>query len=155
MVGFSHNILHHEPLPVCSSKKEFGSWHLSFHFHFYFWYRKFNVFKLCHWWWWGGVGTKRCDSWDPSQQIQGLKCPSQPNPNKNDIETCSVKLPLNFSKTFHDFRKQKTFENTFAKEPALRRFDPLVHGVTRWFDLFLKTSLKPSKFCKEATIRKV
>ena len=33
------------------------------------------------------------DSWDPSQQIQGLKCPSQPNPNKNNIETCSVKLP--------------------------------------------------------------
>ena len=31
--------------------------------------------------------------WDPSQQIQGLKCPSQPNPNKNNIETCSVKLP--------------------------------------------------------------
>ena len=35
----------------------------------------------------------RRDSWDPSQQIQGLKCPSQPNPNKNNIETCSVKLP--------------------------------------------------------------
>ena len=105
------------------------------------------------------VGRWRLDaalySWDPSQQIQGLKCPSQPNPNKNDIETCSVKLPLNFSKTFHDFRKQKTFENTFKKEPALERFDPLVHGVTRWFDLFLKTSLKPSKFCKEATMRKV
>ena len=33
------------------------------------------------------------DSWDPSQQIQGLKCPSQPNPNKNNIEICSVKLP--------------------------------------------------------------
>ena len=30
MVGFSHNILHHEPLPVCSSRKEFGSWHLAF-----------------------------------------------------------------------------------------------------------------------------
>ena len=33
------------------------------------------------------------NGWDPSQQIQGLKCPSQPNPNKNYIETCSVKLP--------------------------------------------------------------
>ena len=43
------------------------------------------------------VGRWRLDaalySWDPSQQIQGLKCPSQPNPNKNNIETCSVKLP--------------------------------------------------------------
>ena len=44
---------------------------------------------------------KRCDSWDPSQQIQGLKCPSQPNPNKNNIETCSVKLPFcNLTKCF-------------------------------------------------------
>ena len=44
------------------------------------------------------VGRWRLDaalySWDPSQQIQGLKYPSQPNPNKNNIETCSVKLPI-------------------------------------------------------------
>ena len=44
------------------------------------------------------VGRWRLDaalySWDPSQQIQGLKCPSQPNPNKDSIETCSVKLPF-------------------------------------------------------------
>ena len=81
------------PSAVAENSLVLGIWH--FTFHFYFWYRKFNVFKLCNWWWWGGGGTKRCDSWDPSQQIQGLKCPSQPNPNKNDIETCSVKQDLN------------------------------------------------------------
>ena len=64
------------------------------------------MFKLCHWWWWGGVGTKRCDSWDPSQQIQGLKCPSQPNANKNNIETCSVKLPKTFLFKSDIFRNQ-------------------------------------------------
>ena len=51
----------------------------------------------------------RRDSWDPSQQIQGLKCPSQPNPNKNNIETCSVKLPKKrinlFSQQLFNFLK--------------------------------------------------
>ena len=44
------------------------------------------------------VGRRRHEAvpngWDPSQQIQGLQCPSQLNPNKKNIETCSVKLPL-------------------------------------------------------------
>ena len=48
-------------------------------------------------------GTMRRDSWDPSQQIQGLKCPSQPNPNKNNIETCSVKLPKTGASLARDF----------------------------------------------------
>ena len=44
------------------------------------------------------------NGWDPSQQIQGLKCPSQPNPNKNHIETCSVKQDLNEDDESDDVR---------------------------------------------------
>ena len=104
MVGFSHIFYTMSlcPSAVAENSLVLGIWH--FTFHSYFWYRKFNVFKLCHWWWWGGVGTKRCDSWDPSQQIQGLKCPSQPNPNKNNIETCSVKLPPLFQIELNGFQ---------------------------------------------------
>ena len=51
--------------------------------------------NLLRFFWGALVGVWNGNGCDPSQQIQGLQCPSQPNPNKKNIETCSVKLPDN------------------------------------------------------------